>query len=579
MKKIFLLIIFLNVFFIKNVFSDFVIYEIMPNTDNDSTQEYVIIKNNWDSWKSLKNYILSDKAEKQFIFWDDFLESWSTKKYFRPQTEIILNNSNEELFLYDSNEKLIDSVTYSSSENNKSINFYDSEENDSSDEENNEDNSNENNSNYNYDSRIISEKIIFDKPKVIVQSWLDDRNYCYDLECNINFKYDTKGRDLTCYWDFWDDFTIYWCNPKHLKFWKWKHQVTLEVCDENYPDTCKNTFFVFRNLYQKINVEAKITLQWWLTQNQMIKWNTFICDNVDNCSLNLDGRKSSWEDLTYFWNFWNQKYFDWEDPDSIIFEKGFYQIMLEVIDYQWEMDRDFLNLEVTWKNKIIQEESELKENNIGEKDLEENIDKNISDENNISEKTLWQNNSENSEILLSKNYEEIKLKIEVQWQIWQNKELLDDKIICYETCSINFDASNSTWNIEEIFWSFWNWETYSWINPSYINYKNYWLYSVKLTALDKFSREYNSYFDVEFRESKIDNSSQENNSLKEEVDFEELSKTDDNEKKLDEEKIIQEELKEENSFNKNYIIYFLLLVIFWMFWAFLYFFNKKYNYF
>lgn len=418
MKKILLLIVFLNIFFAKNVFWDLVIYEVMPNTDNDSEKEYITIKNNWDSWKNLQDYILSDKIWKEFIFENDFLQSWKTKKYFRPKTEIILNNSNEELFLYDQNNNLIDNVSYSSSQNNKPINFYDSGENNSSDEENKEDNNNENNSNYNYDSKIISEKIIFDKPRIIVQSWLDDRDYCYKKECNINFKYDTKQRDLTCYWDFWDDFYIYWCNPEHLKFGEWKHEVTLEVCDENYPDTCKNTFFVFRNLYQKNNAKAKITLQWWLTQNQMIKWDTFICDNVDNCSLNLDWRNSTWEDLTYFWNFWNQKYFDWNDPDSIIFEKWFYQIMLEVIDYEWEMDRDFLNLEVTWKNEIIDEENLEEEKNQEELNIQnledfENIEqiKKVLSELNSTESN--ENNSENSEIISAQDYNKPNLKIEV----------------------------------------------------------------------------------------------------------------------------------------------------------------------
>ena len=70
--------------------------------------------------------------------------------------------------------------------------------------------------------------------------------------------------------------------------------------------------------------------------------------------------------------------------------------------------------------------------------------------------------------------------ISVQWKIWNNKILNWNSLICYDTCSINFDGSKSEWNIKKYSWDFWNGDSYEWKNPAYIKYDKFWNYKVQL---------------------------------------------------------------------------------------------------
>ncbi len=97
--------------------------------------------------------------------------------------------------------------------------------------------------------------------------------------------------------------------------------------------------------------------------------------------------------------------------------------------------------------------------------------------NSVSEKN-WLNEKEIN------NTREVIAKISVQWKIGKNKILKDNKLICYETCSVNFDWRGSGWNIKKYSWDFWNWEKFEWVNPWYIKYENYWNYKVYLATVD-----------------------------------------------------------------------------------------------
>ena len=599
MKKVFLFIFLLFFSLINTTFSNFIIYEVLPNTDDDVNMEYISIKNNSSNWKSLDWYSISDKWWKTYNITGDYLSWWQIKKYYRTQTNIILNNTNEELYLYDSNNSLIDTFSYTSSENNLAIKYNDSSN------QNDDDNLDDDNNYYKYDSNIKSRKEIFDKPSIIVQSWLDENNFCYKKECLVNFKYDTNNKNLTCYWDFWDDFVVYGCNPEHLNFWEWKHELVLEVCDKNYSDHCKNTHFIFRNLYKKTKTKAKITLQWDLTTWKMFKWDILVCDWVDSCSVNLTASESTGDDLSYFWDLSNETYFSIKDPSSLIFEKWYYDIMLEVVDIDWNMDRDFFKLEVTWKyeeinSKEIDEENNIDEKNISDyqnqinelKEIIENFSLSSSYTNDYK-KDFFQN--DNSEIIDVQNYSEVNLKIQVQWKIGQNKELLDNKLICYETCSVNFDASESIWNISSYYWDFWNWETYDWVNPWYISYDNPWIYNVTLKIYDNYSREFKSYFEVEFLSSKNDEIIEEELIIEDNISFDELwkneniddgisEKIDDNSNETNDLKLDETEnnyLENDNDMNnmKKYFLYMILFFVVIISILVFYILNNKYNFF
>lgn len=601
MKKLFFVLFLMFFVCINNVNGDFTIYELMPNTDDDANMEYISIKNNSDKWESLNWFSLSDKSGKSYTIWDDYLNSGQSKKYYRIDTSIILNNSNEEVYLHDNNWSLHDSYSYSSSKNNEAI-YTDSNNNSSNNDNTNQESWNNTNSYYKYDSKIKSKKIIFDKPNIIVQSGLDDNNYCYKKSCKINFKYDTNDKDLTCYWDFWDDFVVYGCNPEHLDFWVGKHELVLEVCDKNYPNSCKNTFFVFRNLYQKMPVEAKINLQWWLTQNQMLKNNKLVCDWVDNCSINLNWSKSKWDNLIYFWNFSNGNYYNNKDPNSMVFDKWYYEIMLEIIDSDWEMDRDFLYLDVTWKHKQINDTIIKKIDNtkqtLSSKDNElEQIKKLLTSLK--LQNTSQTNNTSNikksdDSIIMSNDYQEVFLKIDVQWRIWSNKKLFADKLICYETCSVNFDSSNSIGDLKNHYWDFGNDKSFEWINPWYISYDDYGKYRVVLTAMDSMNREYSKSFEVEFLSSKSDDIKQDLKEVEQEqkIDIDDLqenintwttSKTDSTNLKSDFDSPVSQDIEWDDVLQSNsnfgvvfYMIIFLCIALFVLL---LFIINQKYNFF
>ena len=119
-KIISILIIYLILF--SQVSAEIFISEVMPNTIDDVNLEYIELTNSWTLEESLSWYIIKDKSEKEFVFWSwYFLNFWESKKYFRPETKILLNNSDEEIFLYDSSWSLIDSFIYEDSVKSEKI--------------------------------------------------------------------------------------------------------------------------------------------------------------------------------------------------------------------------------------------------------------------------------------------------------------------------------------------------------------------------------------------------------------------------------------------------------------------------
>ncbi len=120
-KKIISIFIIYLILFTK-VSAGIFISEVMSNTLDDANLEYIELTNSWTLEQSLSWYIIKDKSEKEFIFWSwYFLNIWESKKYFRPETKILLNNSDEEIFLYDNSWELVDSFSYENSVKNLPI--------------------------------------------------------------------------------------------------------------------------------------------------------------------------------------------------------------------------------------------------------------------------------------------------------------------------------------------------------------------------------------------------------------------------------------------------------------------------
>lgn len=120
-RKIFIFIV-LFLIVLNQVFSNLFFSEILPNTDDDATLEYIELYNSSNTIMFLSWFVLKDKSNKQFTFNDSyFLNPYEKKKYFRSETKILLNDTDEQLFIYDNFWNLLDSYSYLTTENWKVI--------------------------------------------------------------------------------------------------------------------------------------------------------------------------------------------------------------------------------------------------------------------------------------------------------------------------------------------------------------------------------------------------------------------------------------------------------------------------
>ncbi|MDD2907158.1 MAG: PKD domain-containing protein [Candidatus Gracilibacteria bacterium] len=118
MKTKIIIYVLLFLILIQKVFGNFYISEILPNTDDDTIDEYVGIIYDGSGSNSLSGYTLSDLSGKEYIFNDDFFENSEVKKYYRTTTKILLNDTNETLYLKDNSGILVDTFSYAITENN-----------------------------------------------------------------------------------------------------------------------------------------------------------------------------------------------------------------------------------------------------------------------------------------------------------------------------------------------------------------------------------------------------------------------------------------------------------------------------
>ncbi|MDD3793701.1 MAG: PKD domain-containing protein [Candidatus Gracilibacteria bacterium] len=683
--KYYFIVLLIFIFLYKNVFGAFYFTEIMPNVAEETIDEYVQITYDGNGVNNLNGYKLSDKTGKEYIFGDDLFLPDESKKYYRPQTMVVLNNSDEEVYLKDSSGKLVDSFYYTTSTKGEAIkiekdinlgeeiiedtetNSGEIQEGDLQEneiiEENNEvletnsgnldEESNENQfeietgsgelnqeqdlsqdnifssgsiENYeietnnqdtnsgsienkkinidikntfqsptyllekdniildgiiyncdrtkddcrvNFDFRttfsslketdfnclidfglggitgeenkcnpntiifpigttninikisnktnqnhfgelnfkiknegkqiqtnsssstnifyssnkntIYKSKIDVIEPKIQVQSGLEKDNTCNKKECKINFLYEKTHNDLVCSWNFGENIdgkgNENKCNPNSVYFGPGKHEISLEICDENYDDNCKKANFIFENKYELVEPKSIITLQGKLSKNKILEDNKMICINSESCSINFDGSESFGEELNYFWDFGNGEYFEGKNPKSMVFEEGSYQVTFEVSDEYGNYSQDFFEIEVLGKHEEL----------LLAKEQEEKI-----------EKQALSNIQENQVYLL---------KISTQGKLGSNKILGVHKITCIKNCSINFDGSESVGDFSSYFWDFGNGETYVGKNPPYITYKDFGKYNVLFSGESKNGELFEKEFEIEYIKSlpKVEN--------------------------------------------------------------------------
>lgn len=93
-------LLFLLLLVSKPLFASFEIAEVMPNTADDSSLEYITLKNLQHTPQSLSGYTLQDASGKAYTFTGIVLAGGERKQFFRPETKIILNNTDETLTLF-----------------------------------------------------------------------------------------------------------------------------------------------------------------------------------------------------------------------------------------------------------------------------------------------------------------------------------------------------------------------------------------------------------------------------------------------------------------------------------------------
>lgn len=324
-----------------------------------------------------------------------------------------------------------------------------------------------------YISEQISNSIYIEPPTIKVQSWLDDKNYCKNIDCKINLIYEQKNSKEKCFWDFsgweYENWNQNKCNPTYVSYKTWGFKVVLRVFEDWNSSNFKESEIYFSNkiLENRINETAKIenneliksiiTLQWKIWENKTLSWNTLTC--FWKCSVNFDWNESIWNNLKYSWDFWNWEVFDGKNPTSINYNIWYYQVKLKVFDENWGIDESYFYVNVLEKiedEKLI----ELTEN------ISENIDFSNFENLKISKvlsNPIW---SEEFEFIEIKN--EWKENINLFWcslddEIWtwskeytflENDEILPNKSKKYFKYDTNISLKNS-WKEEVNLICFW----------------------------------------------------------------------------------------------------------------------------
>jgi hypothetical protein len=139
---------------------------------------------------------------------------------------------------------------------------------------------------------------------------------------------------------FWSYETFITLPPKwefevktYLKSWEKsifpiEQSAILEI-DEDYLD------YIWWWKEDKISekpVLSVIEVQWKKTKTKTIFSQKVVCSEVSECSVNFDGRKSQWNNLTYFWDYGNGKTYNKSNPWSYNFSSGKHIISLKVSD-------------------------------------------------------------------------------------------------------------------------------------------------------------------------------------------------------------------------------------------------------
>jgi hypothetical protein len=487
----------------------------MPNTLDDKNLEYITLKNNSDISQSLSWYILADK-KKQYIFTEDiFLVSWERKQFLRLQTKLVLNNTNEEIYLYKPGWELLDEVSYKKSIKWEFLTF---------EEINNgwQENIISQETYISWEIFISDEVVIvietviveeilileipdviysLQRPSYIMQSGSTDIYYCDNEKdvCKVNFDVrnsfsgNFSKNDYECDINFWIwvwTWQEWRCNPNTVTFPRGEFIVQFRIWHKDDVTIFSEKSLYIKNIKKVAEqvVEKSDIFSWWETIGSQVdeeislskiyirrpriiiqswvtwKWRYFHCEKAE-CKMNLNYEKRH-TDERCLWSFAHMDQSSSSthtrcNPGYITVLWGVHEMSLKVYEDDNEENQKKIRFYVY--NEVVVQENPLIENLTLTLSLEkrEQID------------------------------QKFEIKILLQWKISKEKTLLWSTLICkgVEKCYVNVEWIISSWDdIWEYIWSL-DWKEFSQkLNPSWIWVEWIWVHEIIFSFEDIYQK-------------------------------------------------------------------------------------------
>lgn len=369
----------------------------MPNTPDDKNLEYIMIQNTSKFEQNIENYSLEDDSWKQYVFSENVFKAWESQVFYRPETKLILNNSDERLFLYNSWGVLEDEESYTSSTKGKALVFWTGAEEELSSE-----------------AKIIEEKIIpltedssesleifftLQRPSYIFE-WETEDSYMCDREedeCKVNFDLresfstDFREKDYICEISF-GSWIITWeenkCNPNTVIFQKGEHEVVFRILEENTWDiVAEKTIHIshsqeaYEAYTSQYSNDISITRPNIIVQSGLEGSGKYFYCTKAECTINLKYEKKH-ENEECRWRFYPGEYSsdstrDRCNPGYVTFPEWIFELSLIVYqDGKRSNSKKLIfyvyNTDET-RNFISKQETQKKQQKIAWKKSEENV--------------------------------------------------------------------------------------------------------------------------------------------------------------------------------------------------------------
>lgn len=427
----------------------------MPNTLDDKNLEYVMIQNTSEFEQNIANYSLEDDSWKRYIFSENVFSPWESQIFYRSETKLILNNSDERLFLYNSWGVLEDEVTYTSSTKGEALIFWTGGNEELWGEE-----------------KIIEDRVVplieetpesleifftLQRPSYIFE-WDTEDSYICDREedeCKVNFDLresfsnDFLEKDYICDISF-GSWIVTWeenkCNPNTIIFQKGEHEVIFRILDKNTLNiVAEKTIYishsqeVYETYMSRYSNDISITMPNIIVQSGLEGSGKYFYCTKAECTINLKYEKKH-ENEECRWRFYPGEYTsdstrDRCNPGYVTFPEWIFELSLIVYQdgkrnnskkltfyvYNTDETRNFLSKQEVEKKLQKLAWKKSKENVLTL--LEDSIDAEIA-----------------SEISLSSN-------IVLQWTIWKEKILSWSHLECVwvQKCYVNLTGEIESW--------------------------------------------------------------------------------------------------------------------------------------